>query len=56
MMDTGEKNFLGKPMGTWSYAHYSDATGFKPLEEVAIKEHIASLERYLKDKKERQAA
>jgi hypothetical protein len=56
MMDTGEKNFLGKPMGTWSYAHYSDPTGFKPLEEVAIKEHIASLERYLKDKKERQAA
>ena len=56
MMDTGEKNFLGKPMGTWSYAHYSDATGFKPLEEVAIREHIESLERYLKDKKERQAA
>ena len=56
MMDTGEKDFLGKPIGTWSYAHHDDATGFKPVEEVAIKEHIESLQRYLKDKKERKAA
>jgi hypothetical protein len=56
MLDTGEKDFLGKPIGTWSYAHYSDATGFKPVEEVAIQEHIESLQRYLKDKKERKAA
>jgi hypothetical protein len=56
MMDTGEKDFLGKPIGTWSYAHYDDATGFNPVEEKAIKEHIEELQRYLKDKKERKAA
>ena len=56
MMDTGEKDFLGKPIGTWSYAHYSDATGFNPVEEKAIQEHIKELQRYLKDKKERQVA
>ena len=56
MMDTGEKDFLGKPQGTWFYAHYDDATGFKPVEEKAIQEHIESLQRYLKDKKERKAA
>ena len=56
MLDTGEKDFLDKPIGTWSYAHYSDATGFNPVEEKAIKEHIEELQRYLKDKKERKAA
>ena len=56
MMDTGEKDFLGKPIGTWSYAHYSDATGFNPVEEKAIHEHIKELQRYLKDKQERKAA
>ena len=56
MMDTGEKDFLGKPIGTWSYAHHDDATGFNPVEEKAIKEHIEELQRYLKDKKERKAA
>jgi len=56
MMDTGEKDFLGKPIGTWSYAHYDDATGFNPVEEKAIQEHIRELQRYLKDKKERKAA
>jgi hypothetical protein len=56
MKEVGEKNFLGNPQGTWFYAHHSDATGFKPVEEVAIKEHIESLQRYLKDKKERKAA
>ena len=56
MMDTGEKDFLGKPIGTWSYAHHDDATGFNPVEEKAIQEHIESLQRYLKDKKERKAA
>jgi len=43
-------------MGTWSYAHHSDATGFNPVEEKAIQEHIKELQRYLKDKKERKAA
>jgi len=56
MKETGEKDFLGRPQGTWFYAHYSDPTGFKPVEEVAIKEHIESLQRYLKDKKERKVA
>ena len=56
MLDTGEKDFLGKPIGTWSYAHYSDATGFNPVEENAIQEHIKELQRYLKDKKERKVA
>ena len=56
MKETGEKDFLGRPQGTWFYAHHSDPTGFKPVEEVAIKEHIESLQRYLKDKKERQVA
>ena len=56
MMDTGEKDFLGKPIGTWSYAHHDDATGFNPVEEKAIQEHIEELQRYLKDKKERKAA
>ena len=56
MKEVGEKDFLGKPQGTWFYAHYDDATGFKPVEEKAIQEHIESLQRYLKDKKERKAA
>ena len=64
MMDTGEKDFLGKPIGTWCYASqdyvegkgFLDATGFKPLEEDAINEHIASLQRYLKERAERKAA
>ena len=56
MKEVGEKDFLGKPQGTWFYAHYSDPTEFKPVEEKAIQEHIESLQRYLKDKKERKAA
>ena len=56
MKEVGEKDFLGKPLGTWFYAHYDDATGFKPVEEKAIQEHIESLQRYLKDKRERKAA
>ena len=51
MLDTGEKDFLGKnPIGTWSYAHYSDATGFKPLYEAAVKEHIEQWQHDLKQK------
>ena len=56
MKEVGEKDFLGKPQGTWFYAHHDDATGFNPVEEKAIQEHIESLKRYLKDKKERKAA
>ena len=56
MKEVGEKDFLGQPQGTWFYAHYSDPTEFKPVEEKAIQEHIESLQRYLKDKKERKAA
>ena len=56
MKEVGEKDYLGRPQGTWFYAHYSNPTEFSPVEEVAIKEHIESLQRYLKDKKERQVA
>jgi len=51
MKEVGEKNFLGNPQGTWFYAHHSDATEFKPLEEVAIKDHIDMLKRHLKERK-----
>ena len=59
----GEQDYLGQPQGTWYYAAstYTDSgkmvpTQFKPLEEDAILEHIESLQRYLKDKKERRVA
>lgn len=52
MSDTGAKDYLGRPVGTWSYAHYSNPTAFKPLEADAIKEHIEILNRHL----ERQVA
>jgi len=56
MKEVGEKDFLGQPQGTWFYAHHDDPTGFKPVEEKAIQEHIEELQRYLKDKKERKVA
>ena len=64
MKQEDEKDFLGRSQGTWYYvaSHYTKEGKevkdpfFKPVEEVAIQEHIESLQRYLKDKKERQAA
>ena len=64
LKDVGEKDFLGKPAFTWHYveSRYTKEgkevidDAFKPLEEDAIKDHIESLQRYLKDKKERKAA
>jgi hypothetical protein len=64
LKDVGEKDFLGKPRLTWHYveSRYTKEgkevidDAFKPVEEVAIQEHIESLQRYLKDKKERKAA
>jgi len=53
-MDTGKTDFLGRPQGGWLYADYNKT--FKPLEEVAINDHIASLKRYLAMKKDREAA
>jgi hypothetical protein len=53
-MDTGKTDYLGRPQGEWFYADYNKT--FKPLEEVAINDHIASLKRYLAMKKDREAA
>ena len=53
-MDTGKTDYLGKAQGEWFFADYNKT--FKPLEEVAINDHIASLKRYLVMKKERQVA
>jgi hypothetical protein len=64
MKEEGEKDYLGRPQGTWYYVESTYTKEgkevfdkeFKPLEEVAIREHCESWNRYLKDKKERQAA
>ena len=53
-MDTGKTDYLGKAQGEWFFADYNKT--FKPLEEVAINDHIASLKRYLAMKKDREAA
>tara|TARA_B100000927_G_C16416734_1_gene449589 strand:+ start:239 stop:745 length:507 start_codon:yes stop_codon:yes gene_type:complete len=42
----GQKDYLGKEQVTWFYAKYDDKY-FKPLEEVAIKDHIEMLEDHL---------
>ena len=53
-VDTGKKDYLERnPVGEWYFAHYSDATGFKPLYEVAVKEHI---EQWQQDLKQKEAA
>ena len=50
LKDVGEKDFLGRPTGTWFYSHYRDPK-FQPLELTAIKEHIHILkESYRLDK------
>lgn len=46
---TGEKDYLGNEQITWFYAKYDDKW-FKPLEEVAILDHINMLESHLKEK------
>ena len=64
LKDTGDKNYLGKPKFTWHYvgSHYtSDGKEvidplFRPLEEVAIKEHIEILNRHLEMMKDRKVA
>ena len=53
-MDTGKTDYLGRQQGECLYADYNKT--FKPLEEVAINDHIASLKRYLAMKKDREAA
>ena len=53
-MDTGKTTYLGRPQGEWFYADYNKT--FKPLEEDAINDHIASLKRHLAMKKDREAA
>lgn len=51
----GRKDYSGNEEVTWYYAsHGSDQ--FKPLEEVAINEHIAMLKRHLETMKERKVA
>jgi hypothetical protein len=39
---------MGREQVTWFYAKYDDKW-FKPLEEVAILDHINDLERHLKE-------
>ena len=60
----GDKDFLGKPRGTWYYveSRYTDQgkevidEQFKPLEEAAINDHIEMLNRHLEMLKKRKAA
>jgi hypothetical protein len=60
----GDKDYLGKPIGTWYYveSRYTDQgkevidAEFKPLEEAAINDHIAMLNRHLEMIKRRKAA
>ena len=44
MKDVGDKDFLGKPTGTWFYAKYDDKE-FHANMKVAVKEHIDILTR-----------
>ena len=44
----GQKDYMGREQVTWFYAKYDDKW-FKPLEEVAILDHINDLERHLKE-------
>ena len=44
----GQKDYLDREQVTWFYAKYDDKW-FKPLEEVAILDHINDLERHLKE-------
>ena len=44
----GQKDYMGREQVTWFYAKYDDKW-FKPLEEIAILDHINDLERYLKE-------
>ena len=53
-MDTGKTDYLDRQQGEWLYADYNKT--FKPLEEDAINDHIASLKRHLAMKKDREAA
>jgi hypothetical protein len=55
LKNTGKKDYLGKEVGEWFYSHYDDHE-FKPLEEVAIKDHIDMLKRHLEMMKDRKAA
>jgi hypothetical protein len=64
MKDVGEKNYLGKPKMSWHFvgSHYTsdgkEVTDpfFRPLEEVAIKEHIEILNRHLEQMKPKEVA
>jgi len=47
MKDMGDKDYMERPIGTWFYAHHSARTGFSPVEEVAIRDHIKSLKEHL---------
>jgi len=51
----GKTDYMGRPIGTWYYSHYSNPE-FKVLEEDAIKEHIEMLKRHLEMMKERKVA
>lgn len=53
--NTGQKDYLGNDELTWFYASY-DSKQFKPLEEVAIRDHIEMLNRHLEGMKTRSAA
>ena len=55
LKSTGKKDYLGKETGEWFYSHYEDHE-FKPLEEVAIKDHMDMLRNHLEMIKARKAA
>jgi hypothetical protein len=55
LKNTGKKDYLGKDVGEWFYSHYEDHE-FKPLEEVAINDHIDMLKNHLEMMKARKAA
>jgi len=64
LKDTGDNDFLGKPKFTWYYveSRYTSEgkevidTEFKPLERVAILEHIDILKRTMEMEDERKVA
>jgi hypothetical protein len=63
LKNTGKTDYSGKAIGEWFYAAstYTDdgkitPTQFKPLEEVAIGDHIDMLKRHLEMMDKRNAA
>ena len=45
LKDVGDKDYLGKPTGTWFYAKYDNCVSFEKNLKVAVKDHIDILTR-----------